>query len=210
MLSRFMTETAATRRMDDTEAEQFDAQAVARTLGGDVSSFDRLIEKYQRRAVAVSYRLLGSLDDALEVTQEAFLKAFRSLSSLEEPGRFGAWVLRIVSNLSLNFRRGRHPTLSLASHEEDEGVHEDRIADPGKAQSIDRDPLVAKETNQAISAAIESLPDQQRLALVLFALEALPQKEVAEIMECSVEMVKWNVFQARKTLKEKLSGFLEE
>jgi RNA polymerase sigma-70 factor, ECF subfamily len=205
-----MTEIAATRCMDDLEAEQFDAQAVARTLAGDTAAFDRLIEKYQRRAVAVSYRLLGNLDDALEVTQEAFLKAFRSLSSLEESKRFGAWLIRIVSNLSLNFRRGRHPTLSLATHEEDDGAHAVRANELSKLRTADHDPLEASEMQKAISAAIEGLPEQQRLALVLFALEAIPQKEVAAIMECSVEMVKWNVFQARKTLKEKLAGFLEE
>ncbi|HUN81613.1 MAG TPA: sigma-70 family RNA polymerase sigma factor [Phycisphaerae bacterium] len=202
-----MTEIAAQRRMDESEAEQFDAQAVARTLAGDLTAFDRLIEKYQRRAASVSYRLLGNLDDALEVTQEAFLKAFRSLGSLDEPTRFGPWLIRIVSNLSLNFRRGRHPGLSLATHEEDEGVHEDRIA--GHVEAA-RDSLEASELSRAISKAIDGLPEQQRVALVLFALEAIPQKEVAAIMECSVEMVKWNVFQARKALKEKLTDYLEE
>jgi RNA polymerase sigma-70 factor (ECF subfamily) len=205
-----MTNIAATRCMEDVEAEQFDAQAVARTLAGDTAAFDRLIEKYQRRAVAVSYRLLGNLDDALEVTQEAFLKAYRSIGSLDEPGRFGAWLIRIVSNLSLNFRRGRRPTLSLATHEDSEGVHADRAGEHSRLRANDRDSLEASELQEAISAAIESLPQQQRLALVLFALEAIPQKEVAAIMECSVEMVKWNVFQARKTLKEKLASYLEE
>ncbi len=206
-----MNEIAALGRMEHTEAEQLDAEAVARSLAGDTAAFDRLIEKYQRRAVAVSYRLLGNLDDALEVTQDAFLKAFRSLASLTEPARFGAWLIRIVSNLSLNFRRGRRKNLSLATHEDDEtGVHEDRIADPSKARTVPHDPVQTSETQTAISAAIHALPEQQRLALVLFALEALPQKEVAEIMQCSVEMVKWNVFQARKTLKESLAEYLEE
>ncbi len=70
--------------------------------------------------------------------------------------------------------------------------------------------MESAETSRAIADAINSLPEQQRLALVLFALEAIPQKEVASIMECSVEMVKWNVFQARKALKEKLAEYLEE
>lgn len=204
-----MTEIAAERRMDESEAEQFDAGSVAKTLAGDAAAFDRLIEKYQRRAVAVSYRLLGNLDDALEVTQEAFLKAFRSLSTLDEPVRFGAWLIRIVSNLSLNFRRGRRPTLSLATSEDDVGVHEDRIANASKSNPAN-DALHSSEMSKAIASAIDGLPEQQRLALVLFALEAIPQKEVARIMQCSVEMVKWNVFQARKTLKEQLNEYLEE
>src|SRR3954470_10176204 len=84
-----------------------DGQLVGRANDGDRKAFDELIVKYQRQAVAVSYRLLGNTNDALEVTQDAFLKAFTSLASLQKPEAFGGWLMRIVSNLSLNFRRGR-------------------------------------------------------------------------------------------------------
>src|SRR6478672_3611713 len=85
-----------------------DGELVQRSLKGDRPAFDELIRRYQRQAVAVSYRLLGSTHDALEVTQDAFLKAFASLSTLQKPEAFGGWLMRIVSNLSLNFRRGRN------------------------------------------------------------------------------------------------------
>jgi RNA polymerase sigma-70 factor (ECF subfamily) len=80
---------------------------VARTLAGDRPAFDELIIRHQRQAVAVSYRLLGNINDALEVTQDAFLKAYKSLPTLQQPAAFGGWLMRIVSNLSLNYRRGR-------------------------------------------------------------------------------------------------------
>src|SRR5215470_4948390 len=88
-------------------ASPSDGQLVANVLAGDRSSFDTLIVRYQRQCVAVSYRLLGNAQDALEVTQDAFLKAYSSLSSLQKPEAFGGWLMRIVSNLSLNYRRGR-------------------------------------------------------------------------------------------------------
>lgn len=194
--------------MDDTDTRRTDAEAVARTLSGDLTAYDGLIEKYQRRAVAVSYRLLGNVADAQDVSQEAFLRAFRSLATLQEPERFGAWLMRIVSNLSLNFRRGRRPMLALSTND-DAGPHDSRIAAKSEyGGGAER--MVGQETQAAVTAAVETLPPQQRLALVLFAMEGLSQKEVAEIMECSVEMVKWNVFQARKTLKDKLAEYLEE
>ena len=84
-----------------------DGQLVGRVLDGDRKAFDELIVRYQRQAVAVSYRLLGNTQDALEVTQDAFLKAFTSLATLQKAEAFGGWLMRIVSNLSLNFRRGR-------------------------------------------------------------------------------------------------------
>src|SRR5688500_780770 len=84
-----------------------DGQLVAQTLAGQRKAFDELIRRYQRQAVAVSYRLLGNSQDSLEVTQDAFLKAFTSLATLNKPEAFGGWLMRIVSNLSLNYRRSR-------------------------------------------------------------------------------------------------------
>src|SRR5215208_1483986 len=84
-----------------------DGQLVSKAIDGDRTAFDSLIVRYQRQAVAVSYRLLGNTQDALEVTQDAFLKAFTSLSTLQKPEAFGGWLMRIVSNLSLNYRRSR-------------------------------------------------------------------------------------------------------
>src|SRR3954453_18081348 len=84
-----------------------DGQLVERVLAGDRKAYDLLIARYQRQAVAVSYRLLGNTQDALEVSQDAFLKGFTSLASLQKPEAFGGWLMRIVSNLSLNYRRGR-------------------------------------------------------------------------------------------------------
>lgn len=196
--------------LDDDAARREDAEAVAETLAGRTAAYDRLIEKYQRRAVAVAYRLLGNIEDAMDVCQEAYVRAFRSLASLQEPERFGPWLMRIATNLSLNYRRGRRTHLSLTTDDEGVGA-EDRTADlspRGSHQASDS--LVTGETEEAVSKAIESLPEQQRLALILFAVEQVPQKEVAEILQCSVEMVKWNVFQARKKLKELLNDYLEE
>src|SRR5689334_9677939 len=84
-----------------------DGVLVNRVLGGDRGAFDELIRRYQRQAVAVSYRLLGNTQDALEVTQDSFLKAYSSLATLQKPDAFGGWLMRIVSNLSLNYRRSR-------------------------------------------------------------------------------------------------------
>src|SRR3954467_10692153 len=84
-----------------------DGQLVTQVLAGQRTCFDTLISRYQRQAVAVSYRLLGNTNDALEVSQDAFLKAFTSLDTLQKPEAFGGWLMRIVSNLSLNYRRSR-------------------------------------------------------------------------------------------------------
>lgn len=205
-----MSEAPLQQDAERQEAARRDADDVARTLAGDLSAYDKLIDRYQRRAVAVSYRLIGKIDDAMDVAQDAFLRAFKSLATLEQAERFGPWLMRIVSNLSLNFRRSRRPTLSLSAGD-DEGERED-LELAGRRGTHDRpdEVLQTGESESAITRAIESLPEKQRLALILFAIEQVPQKEVAEILECSVEMVKWNVFQARKTLKKLLAELIEE
>lgn len=189
-----------------------DAELVRQTLAGRPEAFDGLIERHQRTATAVAYRLVGNLHDALEVCQEAFVRACRGLESLEDQERFRSWLLRIVTNLSLNFRRDRRVGPRRVSFEDcilNRGAAAERLADRRGGAERPGEKLAAEELNEIVIAAMQELPDAQRTALVLFSLEQLPQKEVASIMRCSVEAVKWHVFQARKRLRERLAEYLE-
>jgi len=189
-----------------------DEVLVAEAQRGRKAAFDVLAQRYHRRATSVSYRLLGDMHDALEVTQEALIRAFQKLDSLEDGARFGPWFLRIVTNLSLNFRRDRSvggKRVSLdALPPGDPSVQipdEDGRHGAGRPDAA----LSAAELARIAEEAIHALPESQRLALVLFSIEQLPQRDVAAIMNCSVEAVKWHVFQARRRLREKLAEFLE-
>src|SRR3954447_10918350 len=201
-------------RTPDDPASPSDGTLVERVIGGDRKSFDELIRKYQRQAVAVSYRLLGNNHDALEVTQDAFLKAFSSLATLQKPEAFGGWLMRIVSNLSLNYRRSRKTRQGQLPLDDLLGATDGRQSDAAggsdwMAQSGDPlHRLESEEMGRRLQKALQELPEKQRLALVLFAIEGRPQKEVAETLECSVEAVKWHVFQGRKKLKDLLKGYL--
>jgi RNA polymerase sigma-70 factor (ECF subfamily) len=194
------------------EPKLSDAELVEAVRAGRRAAFDELIERYQRRAVSVAYRLLGNLHDALEVCQEAFIRAYRNLESLEDGRRFGPWLLRIVTNLSLNFRRDRAVAGQRVSLDDcildKRSSRSERLADPAHSATRPGAELAASELHAVVQAAIARLPTQQRTALVLFSIEQLPQKEVASIMECSVEAVKWHVFQARKKLKDELAEYL--
>ena len=194
-------------------ASPSDGQLVQEALGGQKKAFDELIRRYQRQAMAVSFRLLGNSHDAMEVTQDAFLKGYTSLKTLQKPEAFGGWLMRIVSNLSLNYRRGRK-TRSQLPLDDTLGPTGTQQADSGGGSewmARSGDPLhrmESQELGQALQAALNQLPEKQRLALVMFTIEQLPQKQVAEALECSVEAVKWHVFQGRKKLKELLKEHL--
>ncbi len=189
-----------------------DGALVARTLAGDRKAFDQLINRYQRQAVAVSYRLLGNSHDALEVTQEAFVKGFTSLNTLQKPEAFGGWLMRIVSNLSLNFRRSRR-TRSQLPLDDLLGPTDGSASDAGGSEWMARggDPvhrLESEEMGRRLQQALQQLPEKQRLAITMFTIEEMPQKQVAETLNCSVEAVKWHVFQGRKKLRELLKDVI--
>lgn len=189
-----------------------DGELAGRAMNSDRAAFDELVRRYQRQAVAVSYRLLGNSHDALEVTQDAFLKAYSSLSTLQKPEAFGGWLMRIVSNLSLNFRRSRKTRSQLPL---------DDLLGPGDAQAesaggsdwmaASGDPvrkLEGQELGKKLQEAMRQLPEKQRMAIIMFTIEQMPQKQIADTLGCSVEAVKWHVFQGRKKLKELLKDVM--
>ena len=197
-------------------ADPSDGQLVSKTLAGDRRCFDQLIRRYQRQAVAVSYRLLGNTQDAMEVTQDAFLKSYTSLATLQKPEAFGGWLMRIVSNLSLNYRRSRKTRSQLPLDDllgTAESSQQAAAATGGgsdwMAQSGDPVHLLeSEEMGRKLQQALNQLPEKQRMAIIMFTIEEMPQKQVAEALNCSVEAVKWHVFQGRKRLREILRDHL--
>jgi RNA polymerase sigma-70 factor (ECF subfamily) len=177
---------------------------------GDMPAFEELVRRYQRRANAVAYRLLSHREDAMEVVQDAFLKAYDHLDTLSKPERFGSWLLRIVSNRALNRRRRRaiRKAASLDAGIVDEDGERGEWTLPDTQSPTPLEEASGHDLRDMLRDAIDELPDMQRQALVLFSIEKMPQKQVAEILECSVEAVKWHVFTARKKLRQKLGDFL--
>lgn len=187
-----------------------DVPLVARVVAGDGSAYDELVRRYQRQAVAVAYRLLGKSEDAADVAQDAFLRAYRSIDQLSDPARFGPWLMQIVRNLSLNYRRSRKSSATVTWDDVLETADSFRSSVGTAIESVmPADAAGGDELRSAVAVAIDGLPEQQRMSLVLFSVEGVPQKEVARMLGCSVALVKWNVFQARKALKDALADFLE-
>lgn len=207
-------EGAAAGGDDSSQLQPSDVELIDRVMAGHRDAFDELIRRYQKQALAISYRLLGNTHDAMEVTQDAFIKAYSSLPTLQQRAAFRGWLMRIVSNLSLNKRRGRRKNVGLPTDDllDNAGIASNS-AGAGAWMAKDHDPyhgLESKELGERLRQALEKLPEKQRMALMLFTLEERPQKEVAQMLECSVEAVKWHVFQARKRLKEMLKDDLME
>jgi RNA polymerase sigma-70 factor (ECF subfamily) len=198
----------------DTEViagESTELDLVRRARNGDREAFSRLVKCYQKRVVSVAYRLLGNTEDACDVAQDAFVRAYRGLPNLQDAARFGPWLMKVVSNLALNFRRSRRRRTAASLDPAAEPDPDMQNPGSGRRMTVraqEQEDSLASETRDAIQDALGQLPEKQRLALVLFSVEGMKQTEVAEVLECSVELVKWNVFQARRKLKTLLADYL--
>jgi RNA polymerase sigma-70 factor (ECF subfamily) len=168
---------------------------------GDRDAFDELVRLYQRRAMQVALAILSNLDEAAEVVQAGFVKAYMSIEKLREPGRFGAWLLRIIANTAISRRKSLRRRAEVAK-DADCPLGNRRVFSPPETAG-------AEELREAIERAMLRLSPKEARAITLFGLEDVSQKQVAEIMGCSVQAVRWHVFKARKKLKVLLKEYLE-
>ena len=168
---------------------------------GNRDAFDELVRLYQRRAMKVALAVLNNVDEAAEAVQAGFVKAYLNIEKLRELGRFETWLLRIISNTAISQRKAARRRAE-AVKAADCRRQEKRTFSP--AETAD-----TKELREAIQRAMLRLSKKETKAITLFGLEHFSQKQVAEIMGCSVQAVRWHVFRARQKLKVLLRKYLE-
>jgi len=167
--------------------------------GGSREAFNELVRLYQRRAMRVAVGMLGNVDDAAEAVQAGFVRAYLGIGKLKKPEQFEAWLLRIIANTAISQQRAakrRTEKIKIA------GYYKDK-----KAGSPVRNGI-ADELKDAIQRAMLKLSKKEAKAIGLFGLKDLSHREVAEIMGCSVEAVRWYVFRARRKLRVLLKEYL--
>ncbi len=172
---------------------------VNRVLNGDVNTFEHLMHAHEKTVYNLALRSLGSREDAEDVTQETFLKAYRSLGSFRGDCKFSVWLYRIVSNLCLDQLRARkrRPTQSLTV-ENDDG-EEDQLEIPDEHFSPEK-LLDRKLTRQSVQRGLASLPDDSRQILLLREIRGMSYEEIGQTLGLEPGTVKSRIFRARKRL----------
>jgi len=180
---------------------QRDAELVERLKGGDTRALDELFRRHREVAYGIAYRLVGNRDDALDVVQESFIHVMRGVHTFRGQSSFRTWLYRIVTHASLDYRRWR----ALRTAESLDG---ESAPDPGpdQGQRSPQDEAADRDLYAAIEQALANISEKNRAALVLFAIEGLSYKEIADVLGISVGTVMSRIFNARQRLKELLAS----
>ncbi|OOZ42021.1 RNA polymerase sigma factor RpoE [Solemya pervernicosa gill symbiont] len=180
-----------------------DQELVVRVQEGDKRAFDLLVLKYQQRIIKLISRYIKDQSEVLDVTQEAFIKAYRAIAKFRGDSAFYTWLYRIAINTAKNYlvSRGRRPPSSDIDADEIE-----KIDAPATMRDGDSPEALAMrdEVMQTVSTTIERLPEELRTAILLRELEGMSYEEIAQTMECPVGTVRSRIFRAREAIDKQL------
>ena len=181
-----------------------DREVIEQVLGGDNDAFGLLVEKYQTKVYNLALRMCGNEDDAFDLAQEAFVRAWRNLGSFQFESSFSTWLFRLSSNICLDFLRAkkRRAAVSLTvTDDEDDEETQLAVPDPGKTPE---EAVIAAEDRALLTRALNELPADQRQILTLRAINDLSYAEIAEILHLQEGTVKSRLSRARTALRNKL------
>jgi RNA polymerase sigma-70 factor (ECF subfamily) len=178
-----------------------DDELVARSLGGDVDSFNQLILRWERPIYALAYRTIGREEEARDVCQEAFLRACRALPGFKGQAKFSSWLYRITLNLCRDWMRKqrRQPVSQIP---EDADIDE-MAASTGPVESIE-DLVARRELSSVVEDAMSHLPEEQRTAIILKEYHGMTFQEIADLQGCPLSTVKTRLYQGLSVLRREL------
>lgn len=177
---------------------------------GDEAAFDKIVQRYMKKAYSIALRFMRNSDDAEDMVQEAFLKVYININSYNEKYSFSSWFFRILANSCINaLKRKKRRSFLLDLRDREQDFERMEIY----KQTSERDPeegLILKEEKRVILEGIYSLPEKQRAVILLYDIEGFSQHEVAEILEIPLGSVMSRLFYGRKKLKQYLENALRE
>ncbi|MBC7328840.1 sigma-70 family RNA polymerase sigma factor [bacterium] len=185
-------------------SEEKDEILVQRSKDGDKEAFDILVQRYRASLFRFVYHCLHNREDAEDIAQEAFVRAYISLSQLKDNALFRTWLFRIALNLIRDNKRAakRNPTLSFDSYAEGDDTHAETKGDNVDPSDDDSELLARLRTEIAL------LPSELREVIILRDLQGFSYEEIAKMINCPLGTVKSRLFYARQILRERLSSFL--
>jgi RNA polymerase sigma-70 factor, ECF subfamily len=170
-------------------------------MNGDVDSFNQLVVRWERPIYALAYRTIGREEDARDIVQDTFLRAFRALPGFKGQAKFSSWLYRIALNLCRDWMRKqrRTPTVPMPEHVD----LVELASEQGPVESIE-DLVARREMSRAVALAMKHLPDEQRTAIILKEYHGLTFQEIADLQGCPLSTVKTRLYQGLSVLRRQL------
>ena len=180
-----------------------DEELVARSVAGDADSFNQLILRWERPIYALAYRVIGRDEDARDVVQETFLRAFRALPGFKGQAKFSSWLYRIALNLCRDWIRRQKRTPVVAAPEGVDVI--EMAAEQGPVESIE-DLVARNQLSETVAVAMQKLPEEQRTAIILKEYHGLTFQEIADLQGCPLSTVKTRLYQGLSVLRRDLES----
>src|SRR5215203_3128860 len=178
-----------------------DEELVARSISGDADSFNELILRWERPIYALAYRTIGREEDARDVCQETFLRAFRALPAFRGEAKFSSWIYRIALNLCRDWiRRQRRAPVTQVPEDMDLG---ELAAEHGPSETVE-DLVIRRQMTGLVESAMSTLPEEQRTAIILKEYHGMTFQEIAELQGCPLSTVKTRLYQGLSVLRKRL------
>ena len=190
-----------------TPAEEMDL--VKRARKGDLAAYDELVRRYQERIYATVYHMTANHEDANDLAQEAFIKAFQALRSFKGGSSFYTWVYRIAVNKTINFLKQRRNKGQMSLDDLDFNAEHDPDLVALISEKTPRREVNLAELQEKLNIAMQKLSDSHRLVVTLHDVQGLSHEEIAKIMDCNVGTVRSRLFYARQQLQAYLSDYLK-
>jgi RNA polymerase sigma factor (sigma-70 family) len=186
-----------------------DVDLVRAARDGDMRAYDQLVQRYQERLYATIYHMTSNHEDANDLAQETFIKAFSALRSFKGDSSFYTWVYRIAVNKTINFLKQRKSRQSMSLNDLDFNVENDPDLVALVSDKTPRRDIALVELQEKLNAAMQKLSDVHRLVVTLHDVQDLSHEEIADIMECNVGTVRSRLFYARQQLQALLSDYIK-
>jgi RNA polymerase sigma-70 factor (ECF subfamily) len=186
-----------------------DRPLIRRILRGELDAFTILVKRYESSIVNYVYWIVLNRQDALEISQEVFLKVYLSLDKYKSEFKFSTWLFAIAKNAAIDFLRKSHPVTIGIDEEPESGERLEHLQVPDIKELSPEEKVLKSELSKQIDAAMQCLPLPYRQVLVLRHLNDLAYEEVAEILNLPLGTIKNRLFRARELLRERLQNWIE-
>ena len=202
-------EEAGSEALDSEPQGPTDAELVLKAQQGDVHAFDELVERYHGKIYGLTYNMTSNREDAEDLTQEVFVKAFQALPRFKGKSSFYTWLYRIAVNKTINYRKKRNRKRALSLDQFDQEIKTDEVYHDLTSKGSPLRNVSLTELQKKMNEALQTLSEKHRTVVVMHDMQGIPHDEIAKVVGASVGTIRSRLFYARRQMQAELAEFVK-